>query len=120
MRKWFISVYRNQVNKFDLGERVILIISNKKQKRSIQQNRYYWCVYLPLIAGETGERNLDRLHELFKGKFLTTWIVDVLGEKVRLKKSTTKLSKKEFTDYISAIEELTGVQAPTTEPYLDY
>ena len=110
--------YQHQLNKFEEGERVTLIISNQKPKRTSQQNRYYWGVYLPIIAAETGERDLDRLHELFKGKFLTTAIADVLGEKVRIKKSTTKLSRKEFTDYISSIEELTGIQAPPVDNYI--
>ena len=112
------AYFQNQLNKFEEDEKVTLTISNRKPKRTIQQNRYYWGVYLPLIATETGERNLDRLHELFKGKFLTEGIVEVLGEKVRIKKSTTKLSISAFMDYISAIEELTGVQAPPTENYI--
>ncbi len=112
------AYYHHQLNKFEEGERVTLIITNQKPQRTEQQNRYYWGVYLPLIASETGERNLDRLHELFKGKFLTTGIVDVLGEKVRIKKSTTKLSIKEFKEYISAIEEMTEIQAPPVENYM--
>ena len=111
--------YQHQLNKFEEGERVTLAISNKKPQRTGQQNKYYWGVYLPLIASETGERNLSRLHELFKGKFLTQGIVEVLGEQVRIKKSTTKLSIKEFSNFISGIEELTGVQAPPTENIYD-
>lgn len=110
--------YQHQLNKFDEGEKVTLTISNRKPKRSLQQNSYYWGVYLPLIASETGERNLDRLHELFKGKFLTEGIVEVLGEKVRIKKSTTKLSVSAFMEYVMAIAELTGIQAPPMENYL--
>lgn len=109
--------YGHQVNKFRIGEDVTLVIHNRKPKRSEQQNRYYWGVYLPLIAKETGEPNLDRLHELFKGKFLTEGVVEVLGQKVRMKKSTAKLSKAEFSMYIMSIESETGVAAPPTESY---
>lgn len=114
-----ITYYQNQVNKFKLGEKVTLEIHTRKPKRSDQQNRYLWGVYYPLIANETGERDIDRLHEFFKGKFLTTGIVEVMGEKVRIKKSTTELSKVDFTMFIMDIEALTGIMSPPTDPYID-
>lgn len=109
--------YRHQINKFKPGENVTIEIHTKRVKRTEQQNRYYFGVYLPLIAAETGERNIDRLHELFKGKFLTEGIVEVLGEKVRMKKSTTAMGVAEFCQYIMDIEAETGVAAPPTENY---
>ena len=109
--------YQHKLNKFKGDEQVLITISNKKPKRTEQQNRYYWGVYLPLIALETGERNLERLHTLFKGKFLTESIVEVLGQKVRIVKSTTGLSKGGFGQYIMDIEAETGIQAPPTENY---
>lgn len=112
-KAWF----ENQLNKFRDGELVTLQITNRKPKRTTQQNRYYWGVYLPLIASETGEKDLDRLHELFKGKFLTTGVVEVLGHKVRMKKSTTELSVSDFSQYILDIETETGIAAPPTENY---
>jgi hypothetical protein len=111
------AYYQNQINKFKAGEKVTLEIHNRKPKRTDAQNRYYWGVYLPLIGNETGERNLDKLHQLFTGKFLTTGIIEVLGEKVRMKKSTTELNVADFTMYIMDIEVLTGVEAPPTENY---
>ena len=86
---------------------------------SVYQNNFYWGVYLPLIAKETGEHNIERLHKLFSGKFLTLEIIEVLGEKVRMVKSTAKLSKLEFGEYIMNIEAETGIQAPSTEGYYD-
>ncbi len=113
--KW----YQHQLNKFTAGERVSLYISSRKPKRTQQQNRYYWGAYLPLIAKETGEHDLERLHRLFVGKFLTEEIVEVLGQKVRITKSTTTLSKAEFSEYIMNIEAETGIQSPPTQNYLD-
>lgn len=107
--------YKHQINKFRVGENVTLVVHSERPKRSEQQNKFYWGVYLPKVAEETGEKDLDRLHELFKGKFLTEGVVEVLGEKVRMKKSTTELSKSEFTEYIMAIENHTNVKAPPTE-----
>ncbi len=111
------TYYAHRLNKFKDGTEVTLEVHTRKPKRSDQQNRYYWGVYLPLIANETGERNLDRLHTLFKGKFLTEAIVEVLGDKVRMTKSTTDLGVGEFCQYIMDIEAETGVAAPPTENY---
>lgn len=110
--------YQHQLNKFRTGEKVSLYISSRKPKRSEAQNRYYWGVFLPAIAAETGERDLERLHKLFSGKFLTTSIEEVLGERVRMTKSTSTLSKNDFSEYIMSIEAETGVAAPPTEEYL--
>lgn len=107
----------HQLNKFRDGERVTLMVTNHKLKRTLAQNAYYWGVYLPLIAEKTGEHDLDALHELFKGKFLTSGIRTVLGEKVRIKRSTTELGIGDFCRYILAIQQLTGVEAPPTENY---
>ena len=109
--------YQNELNKFKDGEEVFISLSNKKPKRSDQQNRYYW-LYLGIISTETGEQDIEALHELFKGKFLGRKIKEVLGYNVLVKGSTTKLDKLEFCDYIRAIENLTGVQAPSVENYL--
>lgn len=109
--------YANQLNKFKEGENVTLLIHNRKPKRSEAQNNYYWGAFLPLISQETGEQDIDALHELFKGLFLTTGIKQVLGKPVRKKKSTTTLNKAEFSEYIMKIEAETGVAAPPTESY---
>lgn len=112
-----LNWFETQINKFKEGEKVSLYVSSRRPKRSEAQNRYYWGVYLPLIANETGERDLDRLHRLFTGMFLTTGIELVLGKQVRITRSTTSLSKNDFAEYIMAIEAETGVQAPPTQEY---
>lgn len=112
-KPWF----QHQLNKFKVGEVVTLEIHNRKAKRTEAQNRYYFGVFLPLIAKETGEHNIDRLHALFSGKFLTEAVVEVLGQKTRLKKSTTELGVGEFCEYIMNIEAETGIEAPPTESY---
>lgn len=109
--------YQHQLNKFKVGEMVTLEIHNRKAKRTEAQNRYYFGVYLPLIGRETGEHNIDRLHALFSGKFLTEMVVEVLGEKTRLKRSTTELNIGEFSEYIMNIEAETGIEAPPTESH---
>lgn len=109
--------YQHNLNKFKDGDQVTLELHTRKPKRSDQQNRYYWGIYLPLIAAETGENDLEALHELFKGKFMSDGIVEILGNKVRKKRSTTDLGVGEFCEYIMNIEALTEVAAPPTENY---
>lgn len=109
--------YRTAINRLKDGDKVTVIVEQRKWKRTLAQNSYYWGVYLPLIASETGESDLDRLHTLFKGKFLTKGVFDVLGEKVRVTGSTADLSVGEFCEYILGIENLTQVSAPPTENY---
>lgn len=109
--------YVTQLKGFKLGEQVTMYISSKKPKRSEAQNRYLWGAYYPIIAKETGEDDTEALHNFFKGEFLTVEIKEVMGKKVRITKSTTKLSKHEFSEFIEKIERLTGILAPPTEGY---
>jgi hypothetical protein len=111
--------YRHQLSKFRTGETVTLYVSSRRPKRTLQQNAYYWGVYLPIIAKETGEHDIEALHKLFSGKFLSSGIKEVLGEKVRITKSTSTLSKNDFSEYIMNIEAETGIEAPPTENYFD-
>lgn len=111
--------YQTEINKFQIGEKVTIKITSEKPKRTEAQNRYYWGAYLPMISESTGEHELEALHNLFKGKFLTKEVKEVLGQKVRVTKSTTELTKAEFVEYIMNIEQLTGVQAPPTDGYWD-
>ena|SRR3990167_11300871 len=112
------SIYlQHELNKYKVGDQVTCYYTNEKLKRTEAQNRYYWGVYLPMISAETGN-DIDDLHILFKGKFLSKGIVEVLGHKVRKAKSTTELTAGQFSEYISRIEELTGVLAPPTEEFV--
>ena len=109
--------YQHELRKYPVGEKVTCYYTNEKPKRTEAQNRYYWGVYLPMISEETGN-DVDDLHTLFKGKFLSKGIVEVLGQKVRRAQSTTELNASQFTEYIQRIEELTGVLAPLTEEFV--
>lgn len=110
--------YQHELHKFKVGEKVTAVYTSKKPKRTEAQNRYYWGVYLPMIAKETGNE-VEDLHQLFKGMFLNRGVVEVLGNKVRRVRSTTELSVSQFIEFIMAIEKLTGVQAPPTEDYVN-
>ena len=96
-------------------KKVTISIDPKVPTRSAQQNNYYW-LYLSVIARETGY-SPNELHNLFKGKFLSSGIVEIFSEKVRKTKSTTQLNKSEFAEYIMQIAEFTEIAPPDTTPY---
>ena len=100
------------------GKEFVLSIDERKPKRSERQNAYLW-LYIGLIADETGYTK-DEVHSLMKGKFLTREIKEVMGQKVRITKSTTDLTKSEFSDYIQEIEAFTGIQSPNTDEFFGY
>lgn len=100
------------------GKKVTIEVQERKSTRTMNQNSYYW-LYLGIIAEETGHSTED-LHELFKGKFLSSGIKEIFGEKVRSKQSTTQLSVGRFVEYLMQIEELTGVPLPDTSEYYGF
>lgn len=110
-----LNWFETQINKFKVGEKVSLYVSSRRPKRSEAQNRLYW-VYLKYIEQETGNSS-DDMHVLFRGKFLSEGIIEVMGEKVRRTKSTTALSKNDFCEYLMKIEALTGIPVPETADY---
>lgn len=92
-------------------------IERIKRARTLSQNAYYW-VYLTIIAKETGN-NADDMHELFKSMFLPDVIVKIKGKKhshdFKRKKSTTELTRVEFTEYMERIAAYTEVPMPNPE-----
>ena len=97
----------------DVGDKVSVNITNKKPKRTIRQNSFLWAYYT-LIAQDTGH-SPEEIHEWAKGKFLPSKVVDVMGDKVRMKASTTDLSVSEFIEYVMKIEAETGIVMPPLE-----
>lgn len=89
------------------GERVMLDI-RVIDKRSVDQNAYYWGVVLPEFSRGLREQGYAlgeySVHEMCKQKFLKTAKVKVAGETIIIPDSTTRLSKKKFTQYIEDIK----------------
>ena len=77
------------------GKKVEVVIRKPKTVRTTQQNRYYWWI-LNFIKEEYGQTK-DDLHQHFGYMFLRK------GGKLMASRSTTKLSTKEFKDYIDKI-----------------
>lgn len=102
-----IGFIKNQTGKYRL------ILEKYRVSRSTQQNRYYWA-YLTIISKDLGD-DPNSLHEYFKRKHLSPRFISALGKEIKIPASTTKLSKGEFSDYISAIELECGVPSPNPE-----
>lgn len=81
-----------------------------ERKRSFSQNNFYWF-YLEEIERETGQPTND-CHELFKRKFLNPRFVKVFREELKLTRSTTELTKHEFSEYLDKIAAFTEVAIP--------
>lgn len=73
---------------------------NRELVRTLPQNKLYWGVYLKIIAEHLGYFAED-LHEELKYKFNPKDSKFAPGE--RIGGSTTKMTRKEFTDYLEDI-----------------
>lgn len=73
-----------------------------RDKRSDPQNALYWS-WVGLVARETGN-DRDTVHKVFAKKFLGTEVTEIAGEKIGRIKSTAKLSKEDFSEYLNQVE----------------
>lgn len=97
------------------GERVWVQLDSKEPTRSTRQNALYW-LYLGIIAEDTGYTPHE-VHEWVKSMFLTENIKEVFGKKTRVRGSTAKLNKSDFSELLMNIEAETGVPIPDTTPF---
>jgi hypothetical protein len=87
----------------------IKVVKDAPRKRSIKQNSFYWGHILPIIADcmseDIGERvSVQECHEVLKAKFLNCEFVSKsTGELFAYVKSTTDLTRSEFTEYIDQV-----------------
>lgn len=110
--------YQHAINQYKPGDYVTVTVTNKRPKRTVSQNNYYWGAVLPAIAEETGEYDLEALHEVFKSKFLAKETVEMYGTVITKTKSTTDLSVLEFAEFLEKIASLTGITLPDSKNYL--
>lgn len=99
------------------NQQVLITVSKQFNKRSLQQNSYYWGVVLPTISLDTGH-TVNELHEIFKRMFLPPNIVNFKDKEFKITGSTTKLSVGEFVEYIQRITAEAGqlgIHIPTPE-----
>src|SRR4029078_816659 len=94
---------------------------NDYNKRSDQQNRYYWGLVVPLvqkgIEDYGTELTKEETHEFLKARFNVADLVNQdTGETINLPLSTTRLNKEQFGEYIEKIQrfgaEFLGIEIP--------
>lgn len=80
------------------GKSVWLVVSDRKVPRTLSQNAYYWGVVVQMISDET-DHEINEVHDELKNRFCPTVIVRDEGREYE-DRSTTRLTTKEFKDYI--------------------
>lgn len=91
----------------------------REKKRGNNQNALYWK-WIGVISHVVGY-SPDDLHEAFKRNFLgEDEIVDVFGKKILIPRSSAKLKKKEFSEYMAKVEAFAhtqGILLPSPDYY---
>lgn len=108
-----------------------LIEINGANKRSSQQNRYYWGLVVPIV--QKGIKDLgteitkEECHEFLKARFNYDEIInEQTGECISLPRSTTALNKEQFSEYIGKIQQFgseflnTVIPDPATQLTMEY
>ncbi len=78
-----------------------VIVRPWKNTRSRDQNDLYWAI-LTKISGEIGH-SVDELHEIMKMQFLGYDRIQYKDMLIERPRSTTKLTKKEFSDFVEQV-----------------
>lgn len=100
---------------FSFKEEAIIQADIKKyyKVRSLDQNRLYWA-WLNIIADEVGYDS-EEMHSTFKAMFLTD-----RSQTLPIVRSTTKLNKLQFMNYLNKIERTAselGITLPNPDEY---
>jgi len=109
------------------GKNVTITIEKTRSKRSNDQNRYYWSGVVPIVhrglkdAGYAISK--DDTHLAMRAKFLSEPIPMEDGTYIDKFKSTTELTKSEFSDYIESIRDWAfdylGVTIPPPNTHIE-
>jgi len=92
---------RKQIGELDLSKPWEIEVKPFSFNRSVQQNKKYWA-----LIGELGSflgYEEQEMHELMKYKFLS-YKQEMLGDEMVVVPSTSKLTVKEFVEYLNKVE----------------
>lgn len=85
------------------GRKIEITIRKARSMRTSDQNALYW-VYVTILSQELGYRK-EEIHEILKYMFLKTEVTDEkTGEMFTYIRSTTMLTKSEYSDFISEVQ----------------
>ena len=82
------------------GVDIVLTVSENKDFRTNSQNKLYWKI-CTILGDEIGYTKQET-HDIIKTKFLQRERIED-GRKIKYLKSTTQLTKKEFTKLVNDI-----------------
>jgi len=113
MRPWNLTKQNlpfliEKINNLDYNKRWKIVIYEESEKRSNEQNERLWGYLYPSIGNYLGLTQRE-IHNMCKYQFLRSEMV-INDEVITVLKSTTKLSVKEFTDYMEKVEMWAGQQ----------
>ena len=92
---------RKQIGELDLSQAWEVEVKPFQFNRSVEQNKRYWKLIEELgsfLGYDAGE-----MHELLKYKFLS-YKQEMLGDEMVVVPSTSKLTIKEFVEYLDKVE----------------
>lgn len=92
----------NYIAFLDISKIYHIKITQKREKRSIDQNALYW-LWLTCIEQETGH-DKNELHDIFRAKFLDYERIGILDFSYDRLKSTTSLNTLQFKQYLDKIQ----------------
>ena len=92
---------KKQIGELDLSNAWEVEVKPFQFNRSVQQNKRYWKLIEEL--GSYLGYDVGEMHELMKYKFLS-YKQEMLGDEMTVIPSTSKLTIKEFVDYLSKVE----------------
>lgn len=83
------------------------IVEIRPEDRTAAQNRFYWATLRQIsesIAPQGRTYNADVWHEYCKTRWLSTMMIELPnGEIKEVERTTTNLTKHEFSDYITQV-----------------
>jgi len=109
------------------GKDVVVTVEQKTKKRSVEQNRYYWGVVIPIVKQgliDVGYRmTTEMTHDFLRDKFCIKEIVnEITGEVITTKGKTSDMSTSQMMDYFAQITqwsaEWLNIQIPEPEEQL--
>ena len=92
---------RKQIGELDLSNAWEVEVKPFQFNRSVEQNKRYWKLIEEL--GNFLGYDVGEMHELMKYKFLS-YKQEMLGDEMVVIPSTSKLTIKEFVEYLSKVE----------------
>lgn len=114
----FTPHIRHQLSKFDKTKKVTVEIKKLFNRRSLQQNKYFWLC-MEILSDYTGH-TAEEMHVIVKGLFCPKKHIKVGKISYSIPKGTSELTKGEFVELFLRIQAMAaelGCVLPSAEDY---